>query len=54
MRLESRKSRGSGGHSQAVRSISIDNESELDEKDLELCIQDHVKNASSASSRLEY
>lgn len=40
MRLESLKERA-GVEVRAVRSLSIDNESELDEKDLRICLQDH-------------
>ncbi|XP_019697545.1 ecotropic viral integration site 5 ortholog isoform X1 [Harpegnathos saltator] len=39
MRLESWKQRWTG---QTVRSFSVDTESELDERDLRICLQDHI------------
>ncbi|XP_014612621.1 PREDICTED: ecotropic viral integration site 5 ortholog isoform X1 [Polistes canadensis] len=44
MRLESWKQRwtGHGDHQQPVRSFSIETESELDERDLRICLPDHI------------
>ncbi|KAG5314371.1 EVI5 protein, partial [Acromyrmex insinuator] len=42
MRLESWKQRWTGLGGQTVRSFSIDTESELDERDLRICLQDHI------------
>ncbi|KAL2727122.1 ecotropic viral integration site 5 isoform X6 [Vespula squamosa] len=43
MRLESWKQRWTGhGDHQPVRSFSIDTESELDERDLRICLPDHI------------
>ncbi|XP_015514152.1 ecotropic viral integration site 5 ortholog isoform X1 [Neodiprion pinetum] len=48
MRLESWKQRWTGKDGPAIRSISVDTESELDERDLRICLQDPV-NASTPS-----
>ncbi|KYN29205.1 hypothetical protein ALC57_01327 [Trachymyrmex cornetzi] len=42
MRLESWKQRWTGFGGQTVRSFSVDTESELDERDLRICLQDHI------------
>ncbi|EZA56368.1 hypothetical protein X777_02987, partial [Ooceraea biroi] len=42
MRLESWKQRWTGLGGQTVRSFSVDTESELDERDLRICLQDHI------------
>ncbi|KAK2584004.1 hypothetical protein KPH14_006462 [Odynerus spinipes] len=43
MRLESMKQRWTGhGEHQPVRSFSVDTESELDERDLRICLPDHI------------
>lgn len=42
MRLESWKQRWTGTGAPATRSISVDTESELDERDLRICLQDQV------------
>lgn len=42
MRLENWKQRWMGLGGQTVRSFSIDTESELDERDLRICLQDHI------------
>lgn len=49
MRLESWKQRWTGHGGQNVRSFSVDTESELDERDLRICLQDHI-NASTQNS----
>ncbi|XP_078044708.1 ecotropic viral integration site 5 isoform X1 [Augochlora pura] len=49
MRLESWKQRWTGRGSQTVRSFSVDTESELDERDLRICLQDHI-NATTPNS----
>lgn len=49
MRLESWKQRWTGHSGQNVRSFSVDTESELDERDLRICLQDHI-NASTQNS----
>lgn len=51
MRLDSRKDRWNGERGQATRSISIDNESELDDKDLRLCLHDQMNSTTHASSQ---
>ncbi|CAD1471973.1 unnamed protein product, partial [Heterotrigona itama] len=49
MRLESWKQRWTGHGGQNVRSFSVDTESELDERDLRICLQDHI-NATAQNS----
>lgn len=49
MRLESWKQRWTGNGGQNVRSFSVDTESELDERDLRICLQDHI-NATTQNS----
>lgn len=50
MRLESWKQHWTGGHGgQNVRSFSVETESELDDRDLRICLQDHI-NATTQNS----
>nr|XP_050849890.1 ecotropic viral integration site 5 ortholog isoform X5 [Vespula vulgaris] len=55
MRLESWKQRWTGhGDHQPVRSFSIDTESELDERDLRICLPDHINTTTPNSPEIRF